>query len=147
VIFTGVEYPVSGRQKKIERTRTCHAMRWPTKASQPNVNQRSNCLVGSPEGRDTVVLETPTRSDSSTAPVAIHLLLLQRSSPARTMTTRHVHVRLVRVGAAIPPGKPQELDYQGHSIAASVVVTGGGDEISYSKAVVEQKEGYQDEIH
>jgi hypothetical protein len=34
-----------------------------------------------------------------------------------------------------------------YSIAASVVVTGGGDEISYSKAVVEQKDGYQDEIH
>jgi hypothetical protein len=34
------------------------------------------------------------------------------------------------------------LDYRGHSIAASVAVTGvGGDEISYSKAVVEQKEG------
>ena len=45
------------------------------------------------------------------------------------MTTRHVQVRLVRVGAAIPPlsaGKPQELDYRGHSIAASVGVTGGG---------------------
>jgi hypothetical protein len=35
----------------------------------------------------------------------------------------------------------------GVSIAASVVVTGGGDEISYSKAVVEQMGGYQDEIH
>jgi hypothetical protein len=46
------------------------------------------------------------------------------------MTTRHVQVRLVRVGVAIPPGKPQELDYRGHSIAASAVVTGGGDEIS-----------------
>ena len=48
------------------------------------------------------------------------------------MTTRHVQVCLVRVGAAIPPlsaGKPQELDYRGHSIAASVAVTGGGDEI------------------
>jgi hypothetical protein len=68
----------------------------------------------------------------------------QPSSPARTMTTRHVQVRLVRVGAAIPPGKPQELDYRGHAIAASVPVTGGG---GYSKAVVEQKEGYQNEIH
>jgi hypothetical protein len=115
---------------------------------QPNVNQRSKCLVGSREGRDTVVFENPTRSDSLTAAVAIPLLLpikLQPSSPACSMTTRHVQVRLVRVGAVIPPGKPQELDYQGHSISASVVVT-GGDEISFSKAMVEQ-EGYQGEKH
>jgi hypothetical protein len=82
---------------------------------QSNVNQRSKCLVGSPEGKDTIVLETSTRLNFSTAPVAIFLLLpikLQPSLPARMMTTRHVQVRLVRVGAAIPPGKPQELDYQ-----------------------------------
>ena len=60
--------------------------------------------------------------------MAIPLLLpikLQPSSPARTVTTRHVQVRLVRVRA----GKPEELDYRGRSIAVSVAVTGGGDEI------------------
>ena len=88
----------------------------------------------------TALLKTPTWLDSSTAAVARSLLLpieLQPSSPART-TTKHVQVRLVRVilelAATASAGRKtlsqfHQLDYLGNSIAASVAVAGGGDEI------------------
>ena len=75
--------------------------------------------------------------------MAIPLLLpidLHPSSPAHTMTTRHVQVRLVRVmlelGAAVTASIGwktlshfHQLNYLGNSIAASVAVALGGDEI------------------
>ena len=75
--------------------------------------------------------------------MAIPLLLpidLRPSSPARTITTRHVQVHLVRfmleLGAAAIASVGwktllhfRQLDYLGNSIAASVAVALGGDEI------------------
>jgi hypothetical protein len=107
---------------------------------QPNVNKRSKCLVGSPEKRYTVVLETPTRSDSSTAAVAIPLAPYQI---AAFFTSPYDDNKTCPSSFSQSWGYTAwKTDYRGHLIAASVAVTGGGDEISYPKAVVEQMEGY-----